>query len=370
MMYYLNNQANTNTAPDENFAREIMELFTLGKGSNSQYSQPDVIEAAKVLTGWRVQNLNTPNPTTEFVPNKHDESTKQFSPFFNNTTIASGGAQELDDFIDMIFSKSEVVSQYICRRLYRFFVYYDIDPYIETNVIEPLAQYFVANNWDILPVLDKLFKSQHFYDMANRGVYIKSPLDLFIGFLRTFNINTTISDPTNYDAQYYIWQRFDNLLADMEQSMGSIPNVAGWQAFYQNPSFHEYWINSNTIQKRFAYISYAFYGITFTRNGLTTKIKADTLEFVSQFSNSICADPNLLVDQCIKYLLPIDLSTEQKSILKTQNLLSGQATDYYWTQAWNSYIQDPTNETKKLAVSSRLNSLFLTLIQLAEFQLM
>ena len=189
-------------------------------------------------------------------------------------------------------------------------------------------------------------------------------------FLRTFNINTTISDPTNYDAQYYIWQRFDNLLADMEQSMGSIPNVAGWQAFYQNPSFHEYWINSNTIQKRFAYISYAFYGITFTRNGLTTKIKADTLEFVSQFSNSICADPNLLVDQCIKYLLPIDLSTEQKSILKTQNLLSGQATDYYWTQAWNSYIQDPTNETKKLAVSSRLNSLFLTLIQLAEFQLM
>lgn len=370
MMYYLNNQANTNTAPDENFAREIMELFTLGKGSNSQYSQPDVIEAAKVLTGWRVQNLNTPNPTTEFVPNKHDESTKQFSPFFNNTTIASGGAQELDDFIDMIFSKSEVVSQYICRRLYRFFVYYDIDPYIETNVIEPLAQYFVANNWDILPVLDKLFKSQHFYDMANRGVYIKSPLDLFIGFLRTFNINTTISDPTNYDAQYYIWQRFDNLLADMEQSMGSIPNVAGWQAFYQNPSFHEYWINSNTIQKRFAYISYAFYGITFTRNGLTTKIKADTLEFVSQFSNSICADPNLLVDQCIKYLLPIDLSTEQKSILKTQNLLSGQTTDYYWTQAWNSYIQDPTNETKKLAVSSRLNSLFLTLIQLAEFQLM
>ena len=370
MMYYLNNQANTNTAPDENFAREIMELFTLGKGSNSQYSQPDVIEAAKVLTGWRVQNLNTPNPTTDFVANKHDETDKQFSPFFNNTIIPNNGALELDAFIDMIFAKSEVVSQYICRRIYRFFVYYDIDPYIETNVIEPLAQHFVANNWDIIPVLDKLFKSQHFYDMANRGVYIKSPLDLFIGFLRTFEIETNVSDPTNYNAQYYLWERLDRLLADMGQSMGSIPNVAGWQAFYQNPSFHEYWINSNTIQKRFAYLDYAFYGITVTRNGLTTKIKADALQFVSQFPNATCSDPNLLVDECIKYLLPVDLSTEQKNIIKTQNLLSGQATDYYWTQAWNNYTQDPTNETNKLAVTSRLNNLFLTIIQLAEYQLM
>jgi len=370
MMYYLNNQANTKTAPDENFAREIMELFTLGKGSNSQYSQPDVIEVAKVLTGWRVQNLNTPNPTTEFVANKHDETEKQFSPFFNNTIIPNNGALELDAFIDMIFSKSEVVSQYICRRLYRFFVYYDIDSYIETNVIVPLAQHFVANNWNIIPVLDKLFKSQHFYDMANRGVYIKSPLDLFIGFLRTFNIETNVSDSNNYNAQYYIWQQIDLLLSDMGQSMGSIPNVAGWQAFYQNPSFHEYWINSNTIQKRFAYIAYVFYGITLTRNGLTTRIKADTLEFVSQFPNSTCLDPNLLVDECVKYLLPVALSIEQKNILKTQNLLSGQATDYYWTQAWNNYTQDPTNEANKLAVTTRLNSLFLTIIQLAEFQLM
>ncbi|NHN27004.1 DUF1800 domain-containing protein [Flavobacterium jejuense] len=370
MMYYLNNQANTKTAPDENFAREIMELFTLGKGSNSQYSQPDVIEAAKVLTGWRVQNLNTSNPTTDFVANKHDETDKQFSPFFNNTTIPNNGALELDAFIDMIFAKSEVVSQYICRRLYRFFVYYDIDPYIEANIIEPLAQHFIANNWEIMPVLEKLFKSQHFYDMANRGVYIKSPLDLFIGFIRTFSIETDVSDPTNYNAQYYLWERLDRLLSDMGQSMGSIPNVAGWQAFYQNPSFHEYWINSNTIQKRFAYLDYTFYGITLTKNGLTTKIKADTLQFVSQFPNSTCLDPNLLVDECIKYLLPVDLSMEQKNIIKTQNLLSGQATDYYWTQAWNNYTQDPSDETKKSAVTSRLNSLFLTIIQLAEFQLM
>ncbi|WP_445709799.1 DUF1800 domain-containing protein [Flavobacterium sp.] len=370
MMYYLNNQANTKAAPDENFAREIMELFTLGKGSNSLYSQPDVIQAAKVLTGWRVQNLNTPNPTTDFVDTKHDESNKQFSAFFNNTTIPFTGSSELDAFIDMIFSKTEVVSQYICRRLYRFFVYYDIDQHIEDNVIVPLAQHFVASNWEIVPVLEKLFKSEHFYDMANRGVYIKSPLDLFIGFIRTFNMETTISDPTNHNAQYYIWKRIDDLLSDMGQSMGSIPNVAGWQAFYQNPSFHEYWINSNSIQKRFAYIAYAFYGIPLSRNGYTTTIKADTLNFVLQFPNTICQDPNLLVDECIKYLLPIDLSIGQKNILKTQNLLSGQSNDYYWTGAWTVYTQDPTDENNKQIVKNRLDSLFLTIIQLAEFQLM
>jgi hypothetical protein len=89
--------------------------------------------------------------------------------------------------------------------LYRYFVYYDIDANIEANVIVPLAQHFVANNWEIAPVLDKLFKSQHFYDMANYGVYIKSPFDLVIGSLRTFNINYNVTDQTNYFAQYSVW---------------------------------------------------------------------------------------------------------------------------------------------------------------------
>jgi hypothetical protein len=67
--------------------------------------------------------------------------------------------------IDMIFTKSQVVSEYICRRLYRYFIYYDIDSTIESNIIIPLARTFVANNWEIEPVLNQLFKSQHFYDI-------------------------------------------------------------------------------------------------------------------------------------------------------------------------------------------------------------
>lgn len=370
MMYYLNNQANSKTAPDENFAREVMELFTLGKDPLSQYTQDDVIQAAKVLTGWRVKNLNAYPTSTTYDDALHDKTAKKFSSFFG-TTINGTGANELDAFIDMIFSKSVVVSEYICRRLYRFFVYYDIDVNIEANVITPLAQIFVANNWNILPVLDTLFKSQHFYDMANRGAYIKSPFDLVIGSLRTFNVNTTVADAYNYNAQYNIWNDFNStFLSPMEQAMGAIPNVSGWNAFYQKPSFHEYWINSTTTQKRFSFLSSLFNGYNRTYNGLTTRIEVDVISWVKQFPNATCANPDLLVDQCVKYLLPIDLSTTVKNTLKSQNLLSNQTDNNYWTSAWNNYTGNPTNTTYANTVKTRLKSLLLTITQLAEYQLM
>lgn len=369
MMFYLNNQANTKSAPDENFAREVMELFTLGKEEASQYTEADVIQAAKVLTGWRVQNLNTINEATNFVDKLHDTSTKKFSSFFNNNAIANTGAGELDLFIDMIFSKSKVVSEYICRRLYRFFVYYDIDANIEANVIVPLAQHFVANNWNILPVLDKLFKSEHFFDMANRGVYIKSPLDVIVGTMRTFNLNYNVADATNYEAQYDLWNTFNYAMYDMQQAMGSIPNVAGWQAFYQKPSFHEYWINSNSIQRRYGLIEYFFYGFDIEKNGLTTRIEVDVIAFVKQFPNATCEDPNALVTECINYLLPIDFSLSAKNAIKTQTLLTGQDSDYYWSSAWRSYNNNPTDMNLQI-VKTRIRSLLLTIVEFAEYQLM
>tara|TARA_R110002124_G_scaffold76986_5_gene206205 strand:- start:1544 stop:3364 length:1821 start_codon:yes stop_codon:yes gene_type:complete len=371
MMYYLNNQANTKTSPDENFAREVMELFTLGKDPLSQYTEVDVEQAAKVLTGWRVINLNTATPITQFDNSYHETSNKQFSSFFNNTVINNAGASELDDFITMIFSKTQVVSEYICRRLYRYFVYYDIDATIESTIITPMAQTFVTNNWEIAPVLDQLFKSQHFYDMANRGVYIKSPFDLVIGTLRTFNLNYTVADQTNFEAQYKVWNYYNNtILGGLEQSMGKIPNVSGWVAFYQNPSFHEYWINSSTTQKRFDFLNRVFNGYNLTYNLLTTRIEVDSIAFIQQFDPATCSDPDLLVAECIKFLLPIDLSTTQKGQIKTQSLLSNQTTNNYWTSAWTLYLNDTSNTTNKNSVKTRLKSLLVTLTQLAEYQLM
>ena len=379
MMYYLNNQANTATAPDENFAREVMELFTLGKDPLSQYTQVDVVAAAQVLTGWRVQNLNTVTPSTSFIPSFHKTGPKQFSAFFNNTVIQNptpsnlaNGAVELDAFIDMIFTKTQVVSEYICRRLYRYFVYYDIDANIEANVITPLAQTFVANNWNILPVLNKLFKSEHFFDMANRGVIIKSPFDVIIGTLKHFNTVHNVASPTNYLAQYQVWSFLNNGISfPMEQRMGSIPNVSGWNAYYQGPAFHEYWINTNTIQKRFAFLERVFgVGYSLNYNGLTTLIKVEPIAYVQQFTSINIGNPNELVTECLKYLLPVDLSLVQKNAIKQQTLLYQQITDGYWTTAWTNYVGAPSNTSYKTLVADRLKNLLYTIVQLAEYQLM
>ncbi|MEJ7627417.1 MAG: DUF1800 family protein [Ferruginibacter sp.] len=381
MMYYLNNQANTATAPDENFARELMELFTLGKDPLSQYTQADVVAAAAVLTGWRVSNVAVANPVTTFDPTKHKTGIKQFSSFFGNTIIQNpipsnlaNGAVELDALIDMIFTKTQVVSEYICRRLYRYFVYYDIDANIETNVITPLAQTFVANNWNILPVMQQLFKSEHFFDMANRGVIIKSPFDMIIGTLRHFNLSYNVAVPTNHEAQYKVWNYFNTTLSQpMEQRMGSIPNVSGWNAYYQTPAYHEYWINTNTIQKRFSFLDRIIAnssGYTLTYNALTTIIKADPIVYVQQFTAINIGIPNELVAECIKYMLPIDLSLPQKNAIKQQTLLYQQVNDSYWTTAWANYIAAPTNPAYKSLVTDRLKNLLYTIIQLAEYQLM
>jgi uncharacterized protein (DUF1800 family) len=369
MMYYLNNQANSNTAPDENFAREVMELFTLGNNSGTTYSQNDVVQVAKLLSGWRVQNLNQPNTTTTFVPNLHDYSSKQFSGFFDNTIIAGTGASELDAFVDMIFSKNTMVAQHICRRLYRFFIYYDIDENVEANIIQPLAQIFIQNNWEMLPVLKALFKSEHFYDLANRGVMIKSPFDFLMGNLREFNLGYNVTPATNYYAQYqFLYVISEQGLRPMGQVMGEVPNVSGWSAFYQKPNFYQYWINSNTLQKRYTFIQSLFTGFTLILNGTIASLKYDEIAYVSSFPNSICADPNLLVQEVIKFLLPVNLSLEQRNSIKQSTLLSQQINDNYWTTAWNTYVANPIPKNLSI-VKNRLNSLFVHILQLAEFHL-
>ena len=188
MLRYLNGYVNTASAPDENYARELQELFTLGKGPAVQYTEADVRTAARVLTGWRI---NTTNYTSYFDATRHDTAAKVFSSFYGGKTITgktgAAGATETDELIDMIFLKDEV-SKFICRRLYRWFVYYKIDAAVELNIIEPLAKIFRDNNYEIKPVMRALLQSEHFYDVLNQGCLIKSPVDLIVGHLREFAV--------------------------------------------------------------------------------------------------------------------------------------------------------------------------------------
>jgi uncharacterized protein (DUF1800 family) len=141
---------------------ESLWSFYFGKDPLSQYTEVDVIQAAKVLTGWRVVNLNTATPALILISIFMIRN-KQF--FLTILTIPqqSAGASELDALIDMIFTKSRSFLD-ICRRLYRYFIYYDIDSTIESNIIIPLARTFVANNWEIEPGIPT-FQKPTFYDI-------------------------------------------------------------------------------------------------------------------------------------------------------------------------------------------------------------
>jgi uncharacterized protein (DUF1800 family) len=265
MLRYLNGEKNQKLAPDENFARELQELFTVGKALNPHYSEDDVKTAAKVLTGYQIDDVNL---KYVFNSTRHDSSNKTFSSFYNSTSITgksgAAGESELDDLVNMIFSIDEV-AKYFCRKLYTFFVYYEIDATVESNVIVPLAQLLISSNWEIKPVLKALLMSEHFFDTDTFGSMIKSPVDHFIGALRECEV--VLPNGTNHEQNYLIWLNIYNFIAAIGQAVYNPPNVAGWQAYYQLPLYHENWINTDTIGKRNKYtaallVGYAVGGYT------------------------------------------------------------------------------------------------------------
>jgi uncharacterized protein (DUF1800 family) len=361
MLKFLNGYLNTNTAPDENYAREIQELFTVGKFNQLNYTEGDVQQAARLFTGWR---YNTSTLTSYFDPTKHDTGNKQFSAFYNNATVAgqtgAAGANEAFQFVDMLFDKFET-ARYICGKLYRYFVYYNIDSSIQTNIIDPLAQILIANNFEIKPVLAALFKSEHFFDMDSRGCFIRTPLDLVIGSVRTFGVTL----PTNFDLnqKFLAWNYLRNQTVNIGLDLGDPPNVAGWIAFYQTPQFYELWLNSYTLGARMRHTDMMI-AVGFTANTGST-IKIDILSAVSQFADA--ADPDLLITHYASLILGIELGTVEHAALKGY-LLSGQTTNTYWTNAWNNYVSNPDVANTNI-VKPRLINMFREMMRLGQHQL-
>jgi uncharacterized protein (DUF1800 family) len=346
ILIYLNGYVNTKTAPDENYARELMELFTLGKLPDSQYTEADVKAAAKVLTGWRINNADL---STFFSDALHDQTNKTFSSFFNNTVISgktgAAGATETDDLINMIFTKSDVVARHVVRKLYRYFIYYVIDADIENNVIIPLANDF-KTNWELKPLLTALLKSEHFYDSKNIGCYIKNPLDVLASVIKQFNVQfPNLTPEDTQDAYYSIWAG----AAVSGMFLGNPPSVSGWPAYYQTPQYHQLWLNSDTLPKRIQYTVALVYGFTYKGS---KKLQADVIEFAKQTSDP--SNPNILIQETIDLLYAMDISTTQKSGLKQSTLLFGQSNDIYWTNAWNDYLNNPTDNNKKTTVTNGL----------------
>ncbi len=365
MLKYLNGNVNTKKAPDENYGRELQELFTVGKGPGSHYTENDVKAAARVLTGYKIDAKNF---TSVFEPGRHDDTDKEFSAFYNNTIIKGRkkeeGAAELDDLLDMIFAQEEV-SKFICRKLYRFFVYHQIDDVTEKKIIAPLAAIFRKHNYEIKPVLTALLSSQHFFDSANYGSMIKSPVDFVVGLCREYSLS--FPDASAFVEQYGLWLQLQQQASGMQQNIGDPPNVAGWQAYYQEPQYDKIWISSDTLPRRNQFTD-RMINNGFTRN--KQKILIDVVAFTRQLPGA--ADPDALVANVIKLLYAIDLPAEEKQFIKSDTLLSGltgMQSDHYWTDIWNAYLQNPDDKKNSDLVVKKLKSLYRYLMNRPEYQL-
>ena len=363
MLIYLNGQNNNKTAPDENYARELQELFVIGKGANAAFTEDDVKSAAKILTGWRNNNTKL---EPYFDLTRHDVTNKSFSAFYGNKTIngvnsVNGGEIELDSLIEMLLSQKEA-ALFICRKLYTWFVYYKITPEIESAIIEPLADIFRKNNFEILPVVKALISSEHFFDSTNRGCQIKSPVDLIIGLTREMEIKFPSSD--QFAINYTLWNQLLSYLSSSQQDIGDPPDVSGWKAYYQAPLFYGNWINTDTMPKRLQY-SQNLITPGYTASGF--KMIVPAIEYAKSFQRP--EDPNKLLEDISSHLLGMDISSAHKVQIKKDILLSGQIDDHYWTNAWDTYINAPGNTSNTNYVNTALINLLKYIINLPEYQL-
>ncbi|MFC3108882.1 DUF1800 family protein [Undibacterium arcticum] len=212
MVIYLDGANNRKGTPNENFAREVMELFTLGEGN---YSEQDIKEAARAFTGWSIDG-----DTGEFKwrPRIHDEGSK--------TVLGRSGNFDGDAVLDILLAQP-ACAEFVVSKLWREFV----SPNPNPAEVARIARHFRDSRYDIKTALHDLFLSPFFWDLGNRGTLVKSPVELMVGTLRQFQFS--YDDPLP----------FTFAVAQLGQNLFNPPNVKGWPG-------GEAWINSSTLLAR------------------------------------------------------------------------------------------------------------------------
>jgi uncharacterized protein (DUF1800 family) len=418
MLRLLDGNLNVNGSPNENYARELLELYTIGRGLEGHvpstteqgdyfvYREADVQAAARVLSGWSFDDrFNNIDPDTLLPRGKvkgsptnasaHDNTPKTFSDRFDGHVIQRSTDQvlfpgtnateataydEVSQLIDMIYSKRETALN-ICRRVYRFYVYHSITEDIDNTIISELADTFTSTGFKLQPVLEELFASQHFYDAAggvvddNFGSIIRSPLDLMIGTYRMFEI--TLPDYKTAPAELY--GRTSDMISQMS-GMGmnfyEPYDVAGYDAYHQFPIFHRSWISTNYLTKRYEFIR-VLQETDMMEPGAP---KIDAYQFVfNRIPTSTAADPRELIKALVQYFFPQSDNLTFEPAADDNAGLTAERLNYFLTAFLKTplFDTDPegewtyrwTTKDEIEVVIGQLRSLFNALMQSPEYQL-
>ena len=360
MLQYLNGTQNSKFAPNENYARELLELFTIGKGDAAgpgdytNYTEDDVVQIARALTGWKHFDADDLTQVqSDFRPNRHDTGDKQLSNRFNDIIITDAGEDEYKTVIDIIFQQDEV-ARFVSRKLYRWFVHFDINSEVETNIIEPMAQMLIADSYDVQPTIKALLSSEHFYDLSIRGCMITHPIDYLFKMVNTFELELN----PDILQEYNILRRLFRAIAPLEMVMYSHPNVAGWKAYYQTPQYYKIWINAVTLPVRMNFSDTLSEGY----NVSGFQVKLNVLAFIASLDNP--ADPDDLINEIASILYAQPLAQEQVDSLKASHGIINPE----WQ---NEYLDYSTGNTSlEPTINNKLKGLVKTMLKMPEFYLM
>ncbi|UHG91043.1 DUF1800 domain-containing protein [Spirosoma oryzicola] len=323
MLQFLNNQQNRKNAPNENFAREVMELFTLGRGN---YSEFDIKEAARAFTGWQF----TPDGQFVFRERVHDEGEK--------TIFAKTGPFKGEDVIAMLLENRQT-ARFITGKIYQFFVTDNPTTASETGKrIDQLAANFYESGYDVAGLLERIFTADWFYETSNVGTHIKSPVELLAGMRHTLGL--TFEQP---QTQIFVQRTLGQLLFYP-------PNVAGWPG-------GKNWIDSSSLLFRMQLPNYVLKAVDVTvrpkedgdvntqllarKGGQKFQVRVDWKGFETAFAN---IPDDRLTDAIASTLLPFPLKADQRLLIDRQM----------------SVIQDR---------SGRIHALTAALMSLPEYQL-
>lgn len=413
MVILLDGQLNVKGNPNENYARELFELYSIGKGLSGYvpptttvgdyvyFTEEDVQAAARVLSGYIVDDKwLTIDPDTTLPRAKanaaangtvsnHDADPKTFSNRLGSRTITANTAllingkpseasmhDELKQLIALIYEQAET-HKHVCRRLYRYYMYHLINPSIDNDLIADLVSTFVANGFKIEPVIRKIVTSAQFYDSVDAdvkndqfGSIIKSPLELSMNTLSMFEV-VVPNDQAELVDRYAYFKKLDEYYSDMGMRFMNPSDVAGHEAYYQYPIYNRAWINSMNLSQR--------YNFVLRVSGMKSMDSPVSLDFYAFVKKYFDAEAKLGIDELLKAIIPYFLpmyevgggiTAERYEYFKQRfsqlGLVDPLGANNFWKERWPSAANFPQYKTE---VTGMLTDLFNALLQSPEYQL-
>jgi uncharacterized protein (DUF1800 family) len=298
MLLMLNGFENTSASPNENYARELFELFTLG--ANNGYTQQDIVETSRALTGY--------NHWVDYGA----EITFDDSTFDNTekTIFGQTGNWGYDDVIDILFQeKADLIATFICEKIYRYFV----SEVPSDSIINSLKATLIATNWELTPVLNSLLRSEHFFDDQALGQVVKSPYDLMLTFYKEVEMQNAGTEEDFLNLITYV-------TSILGQDLFQPIDVAGWQR-------DQDWINTSTLSGRWLGMDYLSWQLW--------NFDSDQYrQFAINLTNN-SNDPYVITQTIVDFLLSKPLFTVSEYDTATDVLKGEVPQGYYDEGSWN-----------------------------------